>query len=98
VKISRDTGKTAAALQTKGLTSAGWQSLTQHQPPHPSDMTTSALVAVLVLLLIPVILLWRLTETRQQTIHRLRRQGQTWQQIGARYGVHRTTAYRWSLA
>ena len=61
-------------------------------------MTTSALVALLVLCLIPVVLLWRLTESKQQTIHRLRRQGQTWQQIGLRYGVHRTTAYRWSLA
>lgn len=61
-------------------------------------MTTSAFIAVLVLLLIPVVLLWRLTETKQQTIHRLRRQGQTWQQIGNRFNVHRTTAYRWSLA
>ena len=61
-------------------------------------MTTSAFIAVLVLLLVPVVLLWRLTESRQQTIHRLRRQGQTWQQIGNRYGVHRTTVYRWSLA
>ena len=61
-------------------------------------MTTSAFIAVLVLLLVPVVLLWRLTETKQQTIHRLRRQGQTWQQIGTRYGVHRTTAYRWSFA
>lgn len=59
---------------------------------------TSAFVAVLVLFLVPLVLVWRLTETRQQTIHRLRRQGQTWQQIGARFGVHRTTAYRWSLA
>ena len=61
-------------------------------------MTTSAFIAVLVLLLIPLVLLWRFTETKQQTIHRLRRTGLTWQQIGDRYGVHRTTAYRWSLA
>ena len=61
-------------------------------------MTTSAFIAVLVLLLVPLVLLWRLTETKQQTIHRLRRTGLTWQQIGDRYGVHRTTAYRWSLA
>jgi len=61
-------------------------------------MTTSAIVAVLVLCLIPLVLLWRLTESKQQTIQRLRRQGQSWQQIGSRYGVHRTTAYRWSLA
>ena len=59
---------------------------------------TSTFVAVLVLILLPLVLVWRLTETRPQTIARLRRQGQTWQQIGARYGVHRTTAYRWSLA
>ena len=61
-------------------------------------MTTSAFIAVLVLLLVPLVLLWRLTESKQQTIHRLRRTGLTWQQIGDRYGVHRTTAYRWSLA
>ena len=61
-------------------------------------MTTSALVALLVLCLIPVVLLWRLTESKQQTIQRLRRQGQSWKQIGDRFGVHRTTAYRWSLA
>lgn len=61
-------------------------------------MTTSAIVAVLVLVLVPLVLLWRLTETRAQTMQRLRRQGLTWQQIGARYGVHRTTAYRWSMA
>lgn len=61
-------------------------------------MTTSAFIAVLVLLLVPLVLLWRLTETKQQTIHRLRRTGLTWKQIGNRYGVHRTTVYRWSLA
>ena len=61
-------------------------------------MTTSEIVAVLVLVLVPLVLLWRLTETRAQTMQRLRRQGLTWQQIGSRYGVHRTTAYRWSLA
>ena len=61
-------------------------------------MTTSAIVAVLVLCLVPLVLLWRLTESKQQTINRLRRQGQTWQQIGDRYGVHRSTVYRWSLA
>ena len=59
---------------------------------------TSTFVAVLVLFLVPLVLLWRLTETRSQTIARLRRQGQTWQQIGQRFGVHRTTAYRWSLS
>ena len=61
-------------------------------------MTTSAIVAVLVLCLIPLVLLWRLTESKQQTIHRLRRQGQTWQQIGNRYGVHRTTVLLLAVA
>ena len=61
-------------------------------------MTTSTLIAVLVLLLIPLVLLWRLTETRQQTIHRLRRNGQTWKTIAGRYQVSPTTVRRWSLA
>lgn len=58
-------------------------------------MTTSALIAVVVLLLLPVVLIWRLTESRQQTAIRLRRQGQTYKQIGDRLGFHRTTVSRW---
>ena len=61
-------------------------------------MTTSTLVAVLILLLIPLVLLWRLTESRAQTIRRLRRTGQTWKTIAGRYQVSPTTVRRWSLA
>jgi len=61
-------------------------------------MTTSLLVALIALLLVPLVLIWRLTETRPQTIQRLRRNGQTWQAIGNRYGVSRTTAARWAVA
>ena len=61
-------------------------------------MTTTSLVLILALLLVPLVLVWRLTETKPQTMARLRRQGLTWQQIGDRYGVHRTTAARWAKA
>lgn len=60
--------------------------------------TTALLVALLVALLIPLVLLWRLTETRQQTIHRLRRTGHTWKQIAARFDCHPRTAQRWAKA
>ena len=65
---------------------------------HHRLMTTSLLVALIALLLIPLVLIWRLTETRPQTIQRLRRNGQTWKAIGNRYGVSRTTAARWAVA
>ena len=52
-------------------------------------MTTTALIAgLLVALLIPLVLIWRLTETKQQTIHRLRRNGLTWHQVADRIGCH----------
>ena len=61
-------------------------------------MTSTALIAVVVLLLLPVVLIWRLTESKQQTAIRLRRQGQTYEQIGNRLGFHRTTVSKWVRA
>lgn len=62
-------------------------------------MTTTALIAgLLVALLIPLVLVWRLTETKQQTIHRLRRNGLTWQQVASRIGCHPSTARKWAKA
>ena len=63
-------------------------------------MTSATCLAVtlLAVLTIPLLLLWRATESRHTRIQRMHRNGMTWKQIGARYGVHRTTAARWSIA
>ena len=53
---------------------------------------------VLVLLLFPVLLLLYATESRSTRIQRLHRNGQTWPQIAARYGVSKTTVRRWANA
>ena len=61
-------------------------------------MTLSTLALLIAVLLVPLVLVWRLTESRPQTINRLRRNGQTWQAIADRYGVSRTTVARWMEA
>ena len=61
-------------------------------------MTLSTLALLIAALLVPLVLVWRLTESRPQTINRLRRNGQTWQSIADRYGVSRTTVVRWAAA
>ena len=53
---------------------------------------------LLVLLLFPVVVLLWATESRSTRIARYRRNGQTWPQIAARYGVSLTTARRWAKA
>ena len=53
---------------------------------------------LLVLLLFPVVVLLWATESRNTRIARYRRNGQTWPQIAARYGVSPTTARRWAKA
>ena len=50
----------------------------------------------LALLLMPLIVIWNLTESRHTKIQRLRSQGQTWKAIAGRYGVSATTARRWA--
>jgi len=47
------------------------------------------------LLLLPVIVLLWLTESRTKRIERMRCNGWAWERIGDYYGVHRTTASRW---
>ena len=59
-------------------------------------MTTLFWIAALVLL--PIIFILWLTESRSQRINRLRKNGATWKAIGTRYGVSDKTAKRWSLA
>ena len=59
-------------------------------------MTTLFWIAALVLL--PIIFILWLTESRSTRINRLRKNGATWKAIGTRYGVSDKTAKRWSLA
>ena len=61
-------------------------------------MTITCLGAwALALLLLPLIVIWNLTESRSTKIQRLRRSGQTWTTIATRYGVSVTTVRRWAI-
>jgi hypothetical protein len=60
-------------------------------------MTTTCLLAwAAVLLLLPVLIVLNLTESRHTRINRLRRSGATWSTIATRYGVSTSTARRWA--
>jgi hypothetical protein len=62
-------------------------------------MTTTCLLAwAAVLLLLPVLFLFWLTESRHTKIQRLRRSGWTWQRIATKLGCSPTTARRWVTA
>ena len=50
------------------------------------------------LLLLPILFILWLTESRSTRINRLRKNGATWKAIGNRYGVTDKTAKKWSLA
>ena len=52
----------------------------------------------LALILLPLIVLWNLTESKGTKVRRARHSGMTWRAIGARYGVSPTTARRWATA
>ena len=61
--------------------------------------TITCLVAtVLALITIPLVILWRLSLTKQQNIRRLRSNGWTWTRISSRYGVSQTTVRNWAMA
>ena len=60
-------------------------------------MATIAAVALAALLL-PLLLLWRLSLTPQQNARRMRRRGHSYRAIGARLGVAHTTARNYCLA
>ena len=59
-------------------------------------MTT--IIWLTALLLLPILILLWLTESRSNRINRLRKNGATWKAIGDRYGVTDKTAKRWSAA
>ena len=53
--------------------------------------------AALAALLLPLLLLWRLSLTRQQNARRMRRRGHSYRTIGRRLGCAHTTARRYCL-
>ena len=55
--------------------------------------TAAALVAAF--LLLPLLLLWRLSLTPQQNARRLHRRGHSYRDIGRRVGRAPSTVYRW---
>lgn len=59
---------------------------------------TTAAIAVLILLVLPALILWRLSLTPQQNARRMRRRGHSYRTIGARLGCAHTTARRYCLA
>jgi DNA invertase Pin-like site-specific DNA recombinase len=62
-------------------------------------MSTPCLLAwAVAILLLPVLILLWLTESRQQRAKRWRRDGATQQAIADRMGVSRTTIRRWLAA
>ena len=58
--------------------------------------TAAAIVAVCVLL--PAIILWRLSQTPKQAARRMRRAGLSYRKIGCCLGCAHTTARRYCLA
>jgi hypothetical protein len=57
-------------------------------------MATTTFAAIVALILLPLILLLWVTESKQQRARRLRSRGWTQQRIADRLGVSRTTARR----
>tara|TARA_Y100000289_G_scaffold14364_1_gene13457 strand:+ start:61 stop:249 length:189 start_codon:yes stop_codon:yes gene_type:complete len=53
--------------------------------------------AALAVLLLPVLLIWRLSLTPQQNARRLHRRGHSYRAIGRRLGCAHTTARRYCL-
>ena len=61
-------------------------------------MTCTAFAWLLVLIALPLVIVFNLTESKGVKIRRARSNGQTWPQIAARYGVSKSTARRWANA
>ena len=61
-------------------------------------MTCTAFAWLLVLIALPLVIVWNLTESKGAKIRRARSNGQTWPQIAARYGVSKSTVSRWAKA
>lgn len=59
-----------------------------------ATMTTAAALAV-ALLILPALILWRLSLTPRQNARRMRRAGHSYRTIGRRVGRAPSTVYRW---
>ena len=60
-------------------------------------MTCTAFAWLLVLIALPFVIIWNLTESKAVKIRRARSNGQTWATIAKRYNVSRTTVRRWAM-
>ena len=56
---------------------------------------TTAAAIVAALLILPALILWRLSQTPQQAARRMRRRGHSYRTIGRRVGRAPSTVYRW---
>jgi hypothetical protein len=59
---------------------------------------TATMAALAVLVIFPLLILWRLSLTPQQNARRMRAAGQSFRAIGAALGVSHTTARRYCLS
>ena len=59
---------------------------------------TCLVATVLALLTIPLVIVWRLSLSKQQNAKRLRSTGRTYKAIGLQLHVSPSTARRWCLA
>lgn len=61
-------------------------------------MTATVFAAILAAILLPIIFILWLTESKQQRAKRLRKTGLTYAKIAAQIGVSPTTARKYALA
>ena len=59
---------------------------------------TATMAALAVLVIFPLLILWRLSLTPRQNARRMRAAGQSFRAIGAALGVSHTTARRYCLS
>ena len=69
-----------------------------HSQLNPMTSITCLVATVLALLTIPLVIIWRLSLTKQQNAKRLRSTGHTYKSIGLQLHVSPTTARKWALA
>jgi hypothetical protein len=61
-------------------------------------MTTCAFAWIAVLLLLPLVLIWNLTESKPTKVLRAHQRGHSWQTIAQRYKISPQTAGKWAKA
>ena len=62
----------------------------------PMTSITCLIATLLALITLPLLILWRLSLTKQQTAKRYRAQGNTYKVIANKLGVSQTTARRYA--